>query len=1038
MRSAQSYTRRMLVCDNCGEQNPGRARFCLTCGHVLGSESARRETRKTVTVVFCDVTGSTALGERLDPESQRAVMGRYFDEMRDVLEHHGGTVEKFIGDAVMAVFGVPHLHEDDAVRAVRAAAEMRRRLEALNVELERDRGVRIAMRVGVNTGEVVAGDPAERQKFVTGDPVVVAKRLESAAAAGEILLGPSTVRLVREAALLEELEPRPLKGKSQPIVAWRLLEVSADVAELGRRLDAPLVGRHEELARLVAEVDAVERERTARLATVVGEAGLGKSRLARELGERLGDRVRFLAGRCLPYGDGITFWPLREILEQAGGADAVAEALGPGDEAELVLERVRGAIGAGAGAGGGEETFWAVRKLVEALAHERPLVLCLEDVHWAEPTFLELVEYLAGWIRDAPVLLLCLARPELAEQHASWRGGGAGTVVTLPPLTEAEGAELVAGLGEDGGLDEPTRVRIAAAAEGNPLFAEQLAALLAEEPSARRSIPPTIHALLAARLDRLEPLERSVLERAAVMGREFWRRAIVDLTPEAERAQAGSHLHALVRRDLIRPDLGSRSEDGFRFSHVLIRDAAYAAVPKEVRAELHERFAGWIEANAGRWSAEVQEIVGYHLEQAYRYRAQLGPVDDRARTLATRAGDLLGAAGRRAFARDDMPAALNLLDRAVALATDEDPARLELMRELSSALWSVGEVARAEAILEGVIRAASAGGNRRMELYGLLEQLERRQHTAGDELQAQAEEAIAVFETLGDDVGLARAWRRLAGAHHMQVRYATMEAAAEQAVTHAVAAGDFREEARSLDFVCTALLYGPTPAPAGVARCEDLLAGARGRPQVEANVLASLGGLRAMLGEFDGAREHIARAAQIYESLGLFLAGAGLSHVAAFVELLADRPDRAEERLRRFYDDLPGGLRGIQAVQLAQAVYQDGNYEEAAGLIAAAKPAARGLRATLVLRSLTARLEARAGRLDSALATALEAAGAAAQTDALNLRGETQLALAEVLLLADRGDDAGAAAREALKAFEEKGNVAAARKVMAFPTRAAG
>ena len=984
--------------------------------------------RKTVTVVFCDVTGSTALGEQLDPESQRAVMGRYFEEMRDCLERHGGTVEKFIGDAVMAVFGVPHVHEDDALRAVRAAVEMRERLEGLNLELERDRGVRIAMRVGVNTGEVVAGDPAERQKFVTGDAVVVAKRLESAAGAGDILLGAATARLVREATVLEELEPQALKGKSEPVEAWRLLEVSPDAGELGRRLDAPLVGRTAELERLLAEVDDVETMREARLLTVVGDAGLGKSRLARELGERLGVRARFLTGRCLPYGDGITFWPLREILAAAGE-------LGDGDEA--VLERVRSAIGAGE-ASGGEETFWAVRKLVEALARDRPLVLCLEDVHWAEPTFLELVEYLAGWIRDAPVLLLCLARPELSEEHPTWPGGRVGAALTLPPLTDDESAELVAALGEEDGFDEATLGRIAAAAEGNPLFAEQLAALMAEEPETGRSIPPTIHALLAARLDRLDPGERSVLGRAAVMGREFWRRAVVDLTPEAERPAAGSQLHALVRRDLIRPDRESRSEDGFRFSHVLVRDAAYAAVPKETRADLHERFADWIEANAGRWAAEVEEIVGYHLEQAYRYREQLGPVDDQARGLASRAADLLGRAGRRAYARQDMPAAANLLDRAVALTAEREPAELELVRQLSQAFWSIGEVARAEALLDGVIEAAAAGGDRRVELYGVLDRLERRQHTAPSDLLAQAEEAVAVFEAAGDDVGLARAWRRVGAAHHMQLHYADAERAAERAVGHAKTSGDFTEYARSLDLVCIALVAGPTPADRGIQRCEEFLAATSRRRVANANVLASLAGLRAMRGDFDEAREQIAEASRTYDSLGLVLAQVGLSHVAAYVELLADRPDVAERHLRGFYDDLSGSVRAIHAAQLAQAVYRSGNYDESATLVEEAEPEARSLRAQLVLGSLKARLEARAGQLEAAIVGARRASLAAARTDALNLSGEAHHAFAEVLNLAGRDDEASGAAREALKAFEEKGNVAGARKVAAFPATAVG
>jgi class 3 adenylate cyclase/tetratricopeptide (TPR) repeat protein len=1026
----------MLVCDNCGEQNPVRARFCLACGHPLGIEAARRETRKTVTVVFCDVTGSTALGEQLDPESQRAVMGRYFEEMRGVLERHGGTVEKFIGDAVMAVFGVPHLHEDDALRAVRAAAEMRERLAELNVELERDRGVRIAMRIGVNTGEVVAGDPGEKQKFVTGDPVVVAKRLESAAGAGEILLGPETARLVGEATRLEELEPLPLKGKSQPVEAWRLLDVSADLPELGRRLDAPLVGRRPELARLLSEVETVESERTARLFTVVGEAGLGKSRLARELGDELGDRVRFLTGRCLPYGDGITFWPLRDILAQAGGAEAVAAELGAGDGASLVLERVRGAIGSGE-VSSGEETFSAVRKLVEALARERPLVLCLEDVHWAEPTFLELLEYLTGWIRDVPVLLLCLARPELAEEHPAWPGVRAGAVLALPPLTAEEATELVTALGDEGAFDEATLARITAAAEGNPLFAEQLAALMAEEPEARVSIPPTIHALLAARLDRLEPEERAVLERAAVMGREFWRRAVVDLTPETERARAGSHLHALVRRNLIRPDPGSRSEDGFRFSHVLVRDATYAAVPKETRADLHERFAAWIEANAGRWAAEVEEIVGYHLEQAYRYREQLGPVDERARALAERAGNLLGGAGRRAFSRDDMPAALNLLDRALALLTEQAPARLELTRELGNALWSLGEIARAESLLNGVIETASAAGERRSEWYARLDLSGHRRTLAREwagELLTTARDALAVFEEVGDNLGLARAWYRIAIATRAAGQFAQSAEAAERGLEAARRSGNRQVEARTVDALCTALLFGPMPVDAALRRAGDLLESAGGVPLLEASVLSSLAGLEAMNGRVDQAREQYARARRIYEELGLRFAVAGLTQVEAEVELLAGDLRRAEQALREGLAILePTGAVGLQAGLLAETLWAAGRADDAKlFMLIARETADHHVMSQVLWRCAAARLDpASDGEL------ARDAVALAAKTDNLTLQADARLALADVLTVTG---DFGAAEEErrvALNLYERKGNVEAARRTRALVVEAA-
>jgi class 3 adenylate cyclase/tetratricopeptide (TPR) repeat protein len=1026
----------MLVCDNCGEQNPDRARFCLACGRALVDRPAARESRKTVTVLFCDVTGSTALGERLDPESQRAVMSSYFEGMRAVLERHGGTVEKFIGDAVMAVFGIPTVHEDDALRAVSAAAAMRERLDELNRQLERERGIRIAMRIGVNTGEVVAGDPGGGQKFVTGDPVVVAKRLESAAAPGDVLLGEETARLVRGAARLEPLGPVALKGKAAPVTAWRLLDVDADAPAFARRLDAPLVGREDELMRLIDLVDAVAVERACRLVTVVADAGVGKSRLARELAGRLGDRASFLTGRCLPYGDGITFWPLREILAQAGGLDAAA-ALGGGEEAGLVVDLVRGAIGSGSGdTAGGEETFWAVRKLVEALARDRPLVLCVEDVHWAEPTLLELLEYLSAWIRDAPVLLLCLSRPDLAEEHPSWPGVRADSLLPLPPLTESETGELVDALAREAGLDESMRERIAGAAEGNPLFVEQLTELLAEEPDALHSLPPTIHALLAARLDRLGRDERAVLERAAVMGREFWRRAVVELTPDEERGDVGSHLLALVRKNLLRPDApASGAEDGFRFSHVLVRDTAYAAMPKEARADLHERFAGWIEANLAERAAELDEIVGYHLEQAYRYREQLAPVDERGRSLAERAGERLGRAGRRAFARDDMPAALSLLDRAVALVTEQEPARLELLRELSSALWTVGDVARAESLLNGLIEAASESGHRSVEWYALLDRAARHELAGAAEadLLAVAEAAIPVFEQLGDDLGLARAWRRIAAAQVARHRFEAAEHASERALHHARLAADLKEEARSVDQLCTVLLYGPTPAGEALARCEEMLVRARRSRLMEANVTSSVAGLLAMRGRFDESRDLVDRARRTYDELGLVLAGAGLSNVAAESELLAGKPAAAAALLYEGYDTLPAVAKAHRSALLAEAMYALSRFDDARVRADECRAAAGSHALSHVCwRAVHAGIAAREERFEEAEQLAREAVELVDRMDALNVRGDARIRLAEVLHLADRHDEASAVTREALIFYERKGNLVSAERAKAL------
>jgi class 3 adenylate cyclase len=362
--------------------------------------------RKTVTVVFSDIANFTPLGEGLDPEALRGVMERYFAVVRREVERHGGMVEKFIGDAAMAVFGIPAVHDDDALRAVRAAVDIRTALGDLNQQLEETHGVRLSIRTGVNTGEVIAADPSDRQTFATGAPVATAQRLEAAARRGEILLGDSTYRLVSNAVLVEPLEPLTLKGKAEPVTAWRLLGVIEGAPPFPRRLDTPMVGREAELASLHAELEAARAERRCRLATIVGPAGIGKSRLGNELFAAARPRATTLVGRCLAYGEGITFWPLGEIVREAGGEQAVRAALEGTPDAEVVVERVQGALGEPGSPTAGEETFWAVRKLFEALARPRPLVVCFEDIHWAEPTLLDLIEYLTGWIRDAPVLLV--------------------------------------------------------------------------------------------------------------------------------------------------------------------------------------------------------------------------------------------------------------------------------------------------------------------------------------------------------------------------------------------------------------------------------------------------------------------------------------------------------------------------------------------------------------------------------------------------------------------------------------------------------
>jgi class 3 adenylate cyclase len=497
---------------------------------------APRTVRKTVTVLFSDLVDSTPLGEKLDPESLRRVLARWHESMRTALERHGGTVEKFVGDAVMAVFGLPVAHEDDARRAVRAAGDMRVALAALNAELKRDHGVEIESRTGVSTGEVVAG---AGETLVTGDAVNVAARLEQRAQRGEILLGDATLRLVREVALVEPVEELALKGKTQPVSAWRLLSVLPDIPGFARPLATPFIGREQELAALEAAFERTAAERCCELVTVLGEPGIGKSRLLREFAAAAGGRARVLVGRCLPYGEGITYWPLVDIIREVAGGEprAVVSALLANDEnAELVAELVAATVGASEGTGSTDEIHWAVRKLLEALARERELVVVLEDLHWAEATFLDVLEYVAGSSARGPILLVASSRPELLETRPSWATAGlTSELVSLEPLDEPEIETMIDRLAEAHELPVAVRARIIAVAEGNPLFIEQLLAMWAEAEGHELAIPPTIQAVLAARIDRLEAGERAVIERASVEGRSFHRRAVEELAQTHSR-----------------------------------------------------------------------------------------------------------------------------------------------------------------------------------------------------------------------------------------------------------------------------------------------------------------------------------------------------------------------------------------------------------------------------------------------------------------------------------------------------------------------
>jgi class 3 adenylate cyclase/tetratricopeptide (TPR) repeat protein len=956
------------------------------------------ETRKTVTVLFADVVGSTALGEALDPETVRRVMERFSAEARSAIESHGGTVEKFIGDAVMAVFGVPAVHEDDALRAVRAASEMRERLAALHAALVRERGIALAVRTGVNTGEVVADDVGNAEFYATGDAVNVAARLEQAAAPGEILLGEHTYRLVRDVVQAEAVESLVVKGKAMPVRAYRLGLIEEPPAVV-HHFESPFIGRGEELARLQKTFERAVTERLALLVTILGPAGIGKSRLAAELTSALTDRATVLQGRCLSYGEGITFWPLREILRGLSKRPA-----GLPDP-----EQMRSS----------EETFWAYRKLFERLAAEHPLVLLVEDVHWAEPTLLDLLEHVVEWTRDVPILVLCNARPELLDERPGWPGER----VELEPLVEEAVEALVSALTDD--LPSTDRTRITEAADGNPLFAEQMVALALEEDGREPEVPATIQSLLAARIDRLEEDERAVLERAAIVGKEFWRGALLALSPRG--TEVSTLLQRLVRKRLVRPERSSfPGEDAFRFAHVLIREACYSAMPKGRRAELHERFADWLEQSA----SPSKEIAGYHLEQAYRYRIELAPTRDVERRLGSRAATTLAHAGFDAHQRGDFAGAVNLLSRSLDVLPADDPARAEFSVWLADSLINADEWRAAAAASEAALAAAERRDDRALAwearlLRNAVENvLSPGTRSFGESLR-EAERAAAELEEVGHTRSLARAWT-LVAIHRIQLgRFVAAAEAAEQAAALATEARDWHLERASLGWIGLSLHAGPTPASEGIRRIEQI----RSRTddlnlrRTMSNLLSSL---YAMLGDEDEARR--LRKLVLAEARDL-----GLKRSIAFAEQPRTRsvaamlePAEAEGSLLRslaYWEETGNeGARSSAAAMLAHLLCAQGRYDEADRYAALGQRAAAldDYEAQSVALAARARVQAHRGDLERAEALGREAVAIVDLTDDIDTRGWLRTDLAEVLSLADRTEEACSVLEDAIRFAKQK------------------
>jgi class 3 adenylate cyclase/tetratricopeptide (TPR) repeat protein len=1032
----------------------------------LAAQAGRaRESRRIVTVLFCDVVGSTAMGDVLDSESVRTMMSRYFARARTALERHGGTVEKFIGDAVVGAFGVPELHEDDALRAVRAAMDVQAAVADLNVEFEHRWGRVIGVRIGVNTGEVLAGGTTPGQAFVTGDAVNVAARLEQAAAEGEILVGEATRRLVSRAVVLSPVDPLLLKGKTQPVPAWRVVALAPD-PEVAGGVGSGWVGRGSDVAHLRTAFERSTSQRCCRTVTVVGSPGVGKTRLVSEFVRWARPHATVIVGRCLPYGEGITFWPLVQALRELVGAAAddhvpavrakLATVLADDSSAHAVVEVVLGVLGLAA-TSALDETFWAVRRLLEVAAARRPLVVVLDDLHWAEATIVDLVEHLLEWSQDAPIMILGTARPEVGGAWLSLaQDQPARDTLRLEPLGRDDSrllAESLLGRASDRDLVD----RVVQVAEGNPLFVEEILRMLVDDgvllhrkgswrrgdEAAALAVPASIQSLLAARLDRLAEDDRVVMERASVIGKQFSRSPLVELSrgPAAERID--QHLAVLVARGLVVSDDGIwLTEDSYRFSHLLIRDAAYRGLLKHERAALHERMARWLEVHAGDLpGVETEDLLAYHLEQAHTYLGELGTLDEHGLRLGRRAAGLLQGCARRGMARGDYSAAASLLGRARSQLPQDGPARLAVLLDLAECTVAAGDVRGAGAALDDLtdLVADLPESSPTVEARVAVARCELRMLSEPGRLEGDAaavEAAVGDLAAAGDPAPLAHALTVLGRALAMLGRLAEAERELDRALVQARRAGDAPRARQVLLQLPLIALWGPLPVAKANGRLTDTLRVLRLRPGnrgVEAEALRCMGLLEAMRGRIDPARSLLASAHRVFSELGSPVGLGEVESSLGLVELMADSPDPACRRLESAYVqfDAQGAAAGAgrAAGWLAETLWRQGDWDGAARWAdVAATSGSRQTRDAVVWLGVLAKLTARSGDLAAALTLARDAEATVEATDALVDRADALVNLAEVLQLGGRTSEADALSRRAHAFYAAKGHVIGAAR----------
>jgi class 3 adenylate cyclase/tetratricopeptide (TPR) repeat protein len=1037
----EAYALAVLACSSCGHENPDAQKFCGDCGAGLSAPGETR--RRLVTALFCDLVGSTELGERLDAEVLRKVLDRYFDGMRAAIQRHGGTVEKFVGDAVLGTFGVPEAHEDDTLRAVRAALEMRETAAEIDAEIH-DPDVQIRVRIAINCGESFADEAAAMQGRIGGDVFNTAARLESVAEPGDVLVSAAAERMLRGRVELMLLGAIELKGKTESVHAYRVLGVRSSPI----RVETPLVGRDRHLTVLRQALEDTIEDRACALITVLAPPGVGKSRLATTFANAVRERAMVLVGQTPSYGAGVTFAPLVELLSQAAGR--------PGGDAESVVAALRERLATqpdgpaasdriaqlfGVGEALASDASWAVRRLLEVIASERPLVVVLEDVHWAETPMLDLVDAVIERVHG-PVLFLCLARPELLEQRPTWAAGKPRAITTtLPPLSPEDARRVAESLL---GAQAPPAVvdRVCQTAEGNPLYLEQLTAMLADQgllvdgrwaglDHAAAEIPVTLQALLAARLDRLEPTPRVVLERAAVEGRRFRTAALRALAPDLGAENVEVAIASLERRGFVQPEDEARGR--WRFAHALVLEAAYRGLSKELRADLHVRLADWmIEEDAEQ--ADVDESVARHLERALHLREELGARDEHSAALSERAGEMFATAGSRAFAALDLITSRDMLGRAAALLPERSPRRLDLLPNLGAALADSGRTEEAEALLSEAVEQARAAGSERDALRASVQLLSNLVYRSPTEAEIEsaalgARSAADAFEMLDDHVGLSEASLTISYLEAMRGHIADSQEWASRALRHALAAGRPREATQAAGDLCVEATGGPIPFDRFAATARELLSTNEPISDSVGHALMAVAALAA--GDDPGFHEHERRWREVLDRHGLAWLAAAHGVSIAVVEISVGKAEAAERRLREAREFLAaiGNTWWVDLVDgyLCEAVGAQDRPREFLRLADAFGATVQMTdRYTLIRGQLVlARAHLLRGSAPEAEVAARRALKLVEPTDFVPDHANALLVLAEVLNARDLSDAAAAARKEAIGKLLAKGNLAA-------------